>query len=283
VSRRGFVLVPVLWVLAAGAAITAFLVVSGRADAAFSRNRIMLNRASWAREACLAILVGRWQRTTMRMDTVDLGRGAWCALRVGDANARLDLNHATPASLRLLLGSDSLADALLDWLDPDDQPRPCGAERAWYTSHGRRPPRNGPIPSLAELDDIRGFDRLDRGRLDELLTVGGDAMVDLNGAPAEVLRTVPGLGQEAIELLLGRRAAGRPVGSADELVSLLSRPARDALLADYGLFLQSARFEPGRFAIEVTGGVRGTPLVSRSLVTAVPNEASLTIVSQEVE
>lgn len=282
-SRRGFVLVPVLWVLAAGAAITAFLVVSGRADAGFSRNRILLTRASWAREACLAILVGQWPQALRSMDTVDLGRGAWCAVRVGNPNARVDVNHATLATLRLVLGSDSLADALLDWLDRDDEPRPRGAESAWYSSHGRRTPRNGPIPGLVELEEVRGFEQLQPGRLGQLLTVGADSTIDLNAAPPEVLQTVPGLGREAIGVLLDRRAAGHPLGSADELVSLLSRPARDAVLADYGLFLRTARFQPGRYAIEVSGGVQGMPLVSRSLVTAVPNGAGLTIVSQEAE
>ncbi len=50
-----------------------------------------------------------------------------------------------------------VADAIFDWLDPDDEPRPDGAEADYY--EGLNPPyspRNGPVASIGELLLVRG-------------------------------------------------------------------------------------------------------------------------------
>lgn len=79
---------------------------------------------------------------------------------------KIDLNHwflrdpaALAETLLLLPGAtEDLVDAVLDWLDSDDQRRPHGAESDDYSN---RPPtvrcRNGPIDSLDELLAVRGM------------------------------------------------------------------------------------------------------------------------------
>jgi type II secretory pathway component PulK len=50
-----------------------------------------------------------------------------------------------------------VADAIVDWIDPDDDPRPNGAENDYYM--GQSPPyrcKNGPLDSLEEMLLIRG-------------------------------------------------------------------------------------------------------------------------------
>ncbi|HVX10486.1 MAG TPA: hypothetical protein VHC22_04860 [Pirellulales bacterium] len=49
----------------------------------------------------------------------------------------------------------NIADAILDWLDPDDIPRTNGCEREYYTSLGYAP-KNGPMESVEELLLVRG-------------------------------------------------------------------------------------------------------------------------------
>jgi len=49
--------------------------------------------------------------------------------------------------------TDEIADAILDWIDADDEPRMYGAEFESYTD---RTPRNGPIDSLEELLLVEG-------------------------------------------------------------------------------------------------------------------------------
>lgn len=49
------------------------------------------------------------------------------------------------------------ADAILDWLDEDDEPRPMGAEEEYYaTLPTPYAPRNGPIDTVEELLLVRG-------------------------------------------------------------------------------------------------------------------------------
>ena len=48
--------------------------------------------------------------------------------------------------------TESIADAILDWIDPDDDTRDLGAEREYYASLPHPyAPRNGPLGSIEEL------------------------------------------------------------------------------------------------------------------------------------
>src|SRR6266550_505367 len=132
-SRRGFALLAVLWVL------TALVVLAGagfavaRTGSLTTRNRVLLARAGWAREACVEILLARYAQDAAirRLDPVDLGRGSWCAAALEDPAARLNPNLADRDALLTLLSTvchrrsvDSLADALLDWRHLDILARP---------------------------------------------------------------------------------------------------------------------------------------------------------------
>lgn len=51
-----------------------------------------------------------------------------------------------------------LADAILDWIDEDDDPSEFGAETEWYSGQfPPRKPRQGPLPDLHELLLVRGM------------------------------------------------------------------------------------------------------------------------------
>src|SRR5204863_189714 len=53
--------------------------------------------------------------------------------------------------------TEEIADAIIDWIDADDNPRPNGAESATYS--GMTPPyrcKNGPLDSIEELLLVRG-------------------------------------------------------------------------------------------------------------------------------
>src|SRR5262249_55773334 len=53
--------------------------------------------------------------------------------------------------------TEQIADAILDWIDPDDDPREQGAERDYYASLPHPyAPRNGPLASIDELLLVRG-------------------------------------------------------------------------------------------------------------------------------
>lgn len=87
---------------------------------------------------------------------------------LSDESARLNLNtllyadNWVPGGARqLLMGlplmTEDVADAILDWMDEDDEVREFGTEAAWYTSLAPPyAPKNGPMDSIEELLLVRG-------------------------------------------------------------------------------------------------------------------------------
>lgn len=284
-SRRGFALLTVLWVITILGLTVGVTMRIAAAGSGSSRNRIGLARSGWAREACLEILLARFANdiSTRRVDTVDLGRGAWCRAALGDTEARMDVNLASPEALGMLVGKDSLVDALLDWRDTDDVARPAGAEAGWYRAAGRRFPRNGPIADVAELRLVRGFSDSVTASLAALLTARGTGRLALNSAPTRLLATLPGFGPEVLEVAARRRQSGEPIQSINQLAALLSAQARETLLAHYGELSRLATTEASGFTAVLEGGVRGAAPVSRAVVYLVPSGPRLAVISQEVE
>src|SRR6266540_5776489 len=72
-QREGFALLAVLWVLTALTVLAGAALAVARTGSQATRNRILLARAEWAREACGEILLGRYaQDAAVRsLDTVD--------------------------------------------------------------------------------------------------------------------------------------------------------------------------------------------------------------------
>jgi len=125
---------------------------------------------------------------------------------IRDESGRLPLNHTSGERWKLLFeameiqaaDASTLTDCLLDWIDPDDEPRLNGAEGELYQQ--RAPPYeplNGPIEDLYQLRLVEGFDRLffdDRGVPNDLfqtfaacVTTVSAGPVNYNTAPALVL------------------------------------------------------------------------------------------------
>ena len=111
-------------------------------------------------------LTGRFTIITSALDDEGVATG----FRYGliDESARLNLNvlvdsdTTLPGAGRNFLMSlpymtEDIADAIMDWMDPDDDVREFGAETFEYT--GLNPPyaaRNGPLDSIEELLKVRG-------------------------------------------------------------------------------------------------------------------------------
>src|SRR5690348_1987897 len=159
-TQRGFALLAVLWTLTAITAVAGATLAAVRLGGTTTRNRVLLARAAWARESCIEILQARYAQyaSVRRLDTVDLGRGTWCAASFEDPSSKLNINLADRAALVTVMQAvvrrqsdvDSLVAALLDWRRENDTfPRPFGGE----TPGNRR----GPFADLWELRSLRGF------------------------------------------------------------------------------------------------------------------------------
>src|SRR5437773_365412 len=131
--------------------------------------------------------------------------------------------------LLAVLGLDAaLADALADWTDADDTPRPLGAERAYYL--GLTPPyapRNAPLGSVGELALVRGFTRPVVERLRPYVTVAREARVNPNTASREVLLAVVD-DPAAVERLLAARARAA-IDPEKDLPAILPGATPDAI------------------------------------------------------
>jgi general secretion pathway protein K len=132
-------------------------------------------------------LAAPWLRP---LEPLVLGAGL-VRVEVEDEARRLDPNLLPDALPRLLRAIDvdpALADALLDWTDPDDEPRPHGAERRWY--RGLTPPcepANRPLATVGEWLVVRGMDADRLERLRPFVTTAGEDGVNPNTAPPPVM------------------------------------------------------------------------------------------------
>jgi len=142
------------------------------------------------------------------------------------ANARLDIGVASEEDMARFFTSwtgDStrsheIAASIVDWRDSDDDPRPFGAESAWYSGRGYRP-RNAGI-GTADLFLIKGM------KPDDFLPImqnGGEApvvrpslaravsavaagnIVNPNYALPVVLRSLPGVDEDILDRILKAR------------------------------------------------------------------------------
>ena len=136
---------------------------------------------------------------------VALGAGEF-SYRISDEQGRLNLNAAPPDRVDRLLTvigldkqvRDIINDSLQDWKDPNDLTRINGAESEDFYLKLPVPyrARNGVLQDAAELLQIRGVTREiyqgEKGQpaLADLVTVLGSYTVNMNTAPAAVLKSL---------------------------------------------------------------------------------------------
>lgn len=273
----------VLWTLTAVTAVTGAALVVVRLGGATTRNRVLLARAAWAREACVEILQVRYaQDPSIRsLDSVDLGRRTWCNARLEDPAVKLNVNLADRAALvsvlRAVLPRSAPVDSLVGSLLARRR-RDAGQPVVDEPSEGR----HGPLADVGELRFVAGFTDSLVARLAPFLTVRGSGAINLNAASREVLGALPGMTEETIQTLLMQRG-GSPIPNADAVVSLVSPSARRTLLANYAEFVRTAAFVPTQLVAIVAGGVGGTPVVARLTVTVAPVSGRLAVIRRETE
>lgn len=86
--------------------------------------------------------------------------------------------------------AQAITDALIDWVDADDNVSLTGAEKKEYESAGRfNQPFNRPFFDINEARLVRGMDRVEAVRPDwrNWFTVWSSGALDLNEAPAELI------------------------------------------------------------------------------------------------
>ncbi len=290
-SNRGFALVIVLWAGVLLSVIAASFAFSMRVETRLAGNLVERTKAEAIAEAgiqrgILALLAdtqdAHWI-TDGRPYELAFGEGSM-RIRLVSENGKVDLNGAPEALVHGLLRSLAdngeladtgqaarVADAILDWRDPDDRVRPGGAEDDSYTASGSPfGSRDGAFLSVSELNLVLGVDPDIYARLAPWVTVYSWApQVDPMTAPRTVLLAVPGLDAGMVDqFLAAREAIYTSRDSGDEApsrlpVELLSPGARYLSRADSKVYTVEAQGElPGgtrssrRAVIQMTGDAR---------------------------
>lgn len=105
----------------------------------------------------------------------------------------------------------------------------------------------------------------------EHLTTLGEGRVNLNTAPAVVLRAVPGMTEESVAEILARRDAGRLLHTIYELDGLVTGSAQATLRANFPALAARSAFEPTVLVLQAEGSLPGS--IVRTRVTAVVGRA----------
>jgi hypothetical protein len=245
---RGFALLAVLWVLTAlSAAVGGTLAALRVADGA-EANRLVLTRGRWAAEACLAVAAARWG-TSRWTDSaeVDLGRSTRCAWHSDDPASRLNVNLASPETLLRFLARAGVAEDAAR----EDVVRLLALRRR------------------EALTDVRAAASVMPAPLLRYLTTEGEGVVNATDAFAPVLGALPGMTEETVELLIRRRARGRPVPSLDALVGQVSPSARALLLSSYADLARTLAFAPPQLVLTAEGWVAARGRDPRAVIELV--------------
>lgn len=211
-ARRGSALVAVLWLIAilALASIAAIRVVSFDVDLATAQ--VHGFRARQLAEMGIAVASNPAVRRTdplLRFSTDD-GDGGYEA-RIVSEGEKFNINAILLRNDEDLLKSifidwgleldeaQAVVDALIDWVDSNDEVGLNGAEVEWYTEQGRiNQPFNRPFYHLDELRLVRGMDYIEALRPDwrNWFTIWSAGALDLNEASAELIAAAAGVTPE---------------------------------------------------------------------------------------
>ena len=188
----GSALLIVLWFLVLLAAVLTPVALSGRTELRLARNLAAGARAEALADAGIARAVfgvqdpspeDRWRPDEIAPRRVELAGGE-LLITLRDEAALIDPNRAPDtlvAALFQVVGlppeqARELAARIADWTDPDEAPRPFGAERAAYRQAGLPyVPPNAPLESLDELTQVLGMTSEILGLVRPYLTVFSDA------------------------------------------------------------------------------------------------------------
>lgn len=293
------------------AAITAILIVAVAASAAavmLSRQSAMLDQSMLVAARAQADLYAQagvdWARGVLDQDArasgIDSLDEGWAqpiaglpveravvAGDIADEQGKLNLNNlvqgaaASDADMRafgrLLAGlglAPELAQAVLDWIDADQDPSgPGGAEDSYYLSLARpyRAP-NAPMTQVEELYRIRGFDAATVAKLKPYVTtLPAHTAVNVNTAPDRVIAAVLDVPLDKAQLLVADRLR-KPFASAQELGDRAHKAGIDTIPAGM------ADVKSAFFSVRVRVAQDDVQLATEALLRRIAQPAATVVV-----
>lgn len=233
---RGFVLVAVLWVIAALALLVAAAVYAVRIDTRQAFVTLTSARAEALLDGALTLAAAELAANPQAMPTAPTVReytleGERIQVDILRTAGFISLNSAPPELLQKLFQhgagldeatSRQLAACVVDWRDADDTPQPDGAEAADYLAAGLPPPRNGEFLDEADLAQVLGITADVHDRIRPLLIAeagSGAGGVNAYAAEAPVLTVLADGNAAQVARLLEVRERFRDRANVDEALT----------------------------------------------------------------
>lgn len=203
-----------------------------------------------------------------------IGQGT-VSLKMAEQEAKININTADGPLLQQVLtqqGADAndisvVSDSIMDWIDPDDNTRPAGAENDYYL--GKTPSynaKNAPIDNLDELQLIKGISRamynggsddptrafpehhLGFGHapgqeanyvfgLKDVFTPYSAGQVNILTADENVLQLLPGMDTAAVQAILTARQSDPPIRNVPQLLAAAGMNNNPTVGAQIGKYL----------------------------------------------
>jgi len=225
--QRGAALILVMWVIAFMGVLLGSFSLIARTENLQSRHLFDATTARYAAEAGIERAVFEVQNRDPLKRWVGDGRPyefdfdtAHISVELTDESGKIDINTSDDQLLQALFVSvgvdpataEQLSDALQDFRDPDDIPRPHGAEADAYKMAGLAyGPRNQPFTSVAEVQQVLGMDYQLYAKIEPAITIFASApKPNAAYAPLEVLMTFPGMTLELAQQLIAARQQMQP-------------------------------------------------------------------------
>jgi general secretion pathway protein K len=220
--QRGVALILVIWVIALMGVLLGSFALIARTENFEARHLFDSTTARYAAQAGIERAVYELRNPDMTQRWVGDGRpydfefdGAQVQVELTDESGLIDINTADDALLQGLFASVgvpadqavALSDAIQDWRDPDDMPRPQGAELNEYRAAGLAyAPRNAPFQTVGEVQQVLGMNYDLFEKIEPAITIyGGGVQPNPAYAPLEVLLALPGMTPDLAQQLIVAR------------------------------------------------------------------------------
>lgn len=228
--QRGIALILVMWVLVLITILVGAFSLLARNENLEARNLFDGIRARAAAEAAMHRAAFEMRNPDLETRWIADGRvyefflgDAEVALSIIDETGKIDINSAPGETIARLFETQGLepddalrlADAVQDWRDADNMPRPQGAEEDDYLAAGYPyTPRDGPFTTVEELQQVLGVDYNLYQRLEPAVTVfSGRGQINAAFAPMEALMTMEEMSPEGAEEFIALREEQSGLGS----------------------------------------------------------------------
>jgi general secretion pathway protein K len=204
-----------------------------------------------------------------------------------DLGTKLNINELSEDELKTFFGfvlndyvtADGLAQSIMDWTDVDDIARLHGAEKDDYIKAGLLAlPANGPFREIEDLQFVKGMTPEIYAKVSPYLTTLGTGLVNLNSAPAAVMKVLPGMSDQILSTILSLRSQGQRIMSVAEVMGAVNRgrrmtPAQAAQQAQSSQAL-SARAAVNSNDVLVSVVSRSGPQARPTLLRAIVSRAN---------